>query len=223
MLEPHSEQDQPIGRLATQRWNLVVGAVGLVVSAAFGVFIGFAAVTAILSLVVSAAAVVFVWWRKRRSDDNGPVALAEAVGAYLGAGIIVFGLIQLVPIGRDHSNPPVTGEPEWADARTRELMIDACFGCHSNEVEYPWYANVAPISWAVEHHVDEGRGELNYSEFTTSDGEFDETIESILEGEMPPRYYTSFGMHPEANLSSDEIDELVAGLRATPGLSEGGD
>ncbi|MCP5035933.1 MAG: heme-binding domain-containing protein, partial [Actinomycetia bacterium] len=132
----------------------------------------------------------------------------------------LFVAIQLVPYGRDHSNPPITGEPDWATPRTRELMVNACFDCHSNEVNWPWYSNVAPMSWVVTNHVEEGRDEVNYSEFGRGGEDGDDTIETILEGDMPPGYYTLFGLHPKANLSDAEIDELVAGLRATPGLSE---
>ncbi len=128
--------------------------------------------------------------------------------------------IQAIPYGRSHSNPPITGEPQWATPRTRELMVRACFGCHSNEVEYPVYASVAPISWVVEAHVAEGREKVNYSEFDSRQRGADETIEVIQEGSMPPAYYTRFGRHPEAKLTSTEIQELIAGLRATPGLSE---
>ena len=128
--------------------------------------------------------------------------------------------IQAIPYGRAHSNPPITGEPEWATPRTRELMVRACFGCHSNEVEYPAYASVAPISWLVEAHVAEGREKVNYSEFDSRQRGADETIEVIQEGSMPPTYYTRFGRHPEAKLTSTEIQELIAGLWATPGLSE---
>ena len=128
--------------------------------------------------------------------------------------------IQAIPYGRAHSNPPITGEPEWATPRTRELMVRACFGCHSNEVEYPAYASVAPISWVVETHVAEGREKVNYSEFDSRQRDADETIEVIEEDSMPPDYYTQFGRHPEAKLTTAEIAELIAGLKATPGLSE---
>ena len=128
--------------------------------------------------------------------------------------------IQAIPYGRAHSNPPITGEPEWATPRTRELMVRACFGCHSNEVKYPAYASVAPISWVVETHVAEGREKVNYSEFDSRQRDADETIEVIEEGSMPPGYYTQFGRHPEAKLTTAEIAELIAGLKATPGLSE---
>jgi len=133
--------------------------------------------------------------------------------------LVMLPVIQAVPYGRAHSNPPITGEPQWSSPRTRELMARACFGCHSNEVEYPSYASVAPISWVVEAHVAEGREKVNYSEFDQRQRGADETIEVIQEGSMPPAYYTRFGRHPEAKLTSAELQELIDGLRATPGLS----
>jgi len=130
-------------------------------------------------------------------------------------------VIQAIPYGRSHSNPPITGEPLWATPRTRELMVRACFGCHSNEVEYPSYASVAPISWVVASHVSEGRNKINYSEFDSRQRGSDDTIEVIAEGSMPPGYYTRFGRHPEAKLTTAEIAELIAGLKATPGFTRG--
>ncbi len=129
--------------------------------------------------------------------------------------------IQAIPYGRAHSNPPITGEPEWATPRTRELMVRACFGCHSNEVEYPSYASVAPISWVVQSHVDGGRQNVNYSEFTKGQRRAKNTVLAVTSGFMPPSYYTQFGRHPEAKLTKAEMAELIAGLKATPGLSRG--
>ena len=146
---------------------------------------------------------------KRQGVVLGSAALAT---------LVVFGLIQLVPYGRDHTNPPVLAEPQWSSPETRDLMVRACFGCHSNQVEYPSYANVAPISWAIQSHIDSGRSEVNYSEFGVSRGNFDETIEVIRDGSMPPFYYTMFGRHPEAKLTNEEKATLIAGLAATPGL-----
>ena len=70
---------------------------------------------------------------------------------------VVLVLIQFVPYGRSHTNPPVTGEPKWSSARVRQLTKDACFDCHSNETTWPWYSNVAPVSWLVQRDVDSGR------------------------------------------------------------------
>jgi hypothetical protein len=130
-------------------------------------------------------------------------------------------VIQAIPYGRSHSNPPITGEPEWATPRTRELMVRACFGCHSNEVKYPSYASVAPISWVVQSHVDEGRQAVNYSEFDKGQRGAKNTVIAVTSGFMPPSYYTQFGRHPEAKLTTAEMAELIAGLKATPGLSRG--
>ena len=105
--------------------------------------------------------------------------------------VIVIGavLIQLVPYGRDHDNPPVVNEPEWSSESDRALVARACFDCHSNETEWPWYSNIAPVSWWTQNHVDEGRAELNFSEWSWDYDELDEIAESVMEGEMPPGYY----------------------------------
>ena len=153
--------------------------------------------------------------RGRATRGSGPVFVSLALAA-----VIVAVGIQLVPFGRAHANGPVTGEPAWADAQTRDLMVRACYDCHSNEVEYPAYASIAPISWAVELHVNDGRGEVNYSTFATDPGAAEDSVEVILDGSMPPASFTRFGLHPEAKLTDAERDALVAGLRSTPGLSE---
>ncbi len=211
-----------VGRHPALGALLVAAAVAaLILSALIGLNV---LVTAVLLAIVGlgAAALVVLWHRRRRPDQPTSRATAGRVGlaAVAISGVATFALIQLVPYGRDHTDPPVTGEPQWADARTRELMVDACFSCHSNQTEYPLYASVAPFSWAVQHHIDEGREAVNYSEFATDPGDADETIEVIDEGEMPPAYYTRFGVHPEANLTEAQLAELIDGLRRTPGLSE---
>ncbi|MBL8897332.1 MAG: heme-binding domain-containing protein, partial [Planctomycetes bacterium] len=93
--------------------------------------------------------------------------------------------------------------------------VRACFDCHSNETRWPWYSNVAPISWLVQRDVDEGRAELNFSRFDQPQKEAHESAEVVLEGEMPPWFYLP--THPEARLTADEQAELVRGLRATFG------
>jgi mono/diheme cytochrome c family protein len=140
------------------------------------------------------------------------------VGVVAVTALALFGLLQLVPYGRPQQYAAGSGEPAWATPRTREIMVAACYDCHSNEVRYPWYSNVAPISWTVQHHIDEARDAVNYSDFATKPGNAKDTIEVIREGSMPPGYFTAFGMHPEAQLSDAEKAELIAGLEATPGV-----
>jgi len=130
----------------------------------------------------------------------------------------LFLLIQLVPYGRDHSNPPITGEPDWDSPRTLELAQGACFDCHSNESEWPWYSNIAPVSWLVYRDVVEGREALNWSEWDREQEEVGEAAETVEEGEMPPRIFTI--THPEARLSESEKAELALGLVETFGRED---
>lgn len=128
---------------------------------------------------------------------------------------LAFLLVQAVPYGRSHTNPTVVAEPAWDSARTRELAARACFDCHSNETVWPWYSHVAPISWSVQEHVDEGRSVLNFSEWHRPWEEAEEAAETVREAEMPLRSYLA--AHPEARLTPEERAELLAGLTATLG------
>ena len=129
--------------------------------------------------------------------------------------VVGFVLIQLVPYGRNHTNPPVVKEPNWDSSQTRDLAQNACFDCHSNETIWPWYSNVAPVSWLTQHDVDEGRRYLNFSEWGRGEEaeEAEEWVEVIREGEMPLPYYLI--THPEARLSASQQQELIKGLLAT--------
>lgn len=131
----------------------------------------------------------------------------------LGLLVAAFLLIQLIPYGRAHTNPPVVREPQWQDATTKDLVTRACYDCHSNESVWPWYSNVAPVSWLIQRDVDEGRQKLNFSEWGAREMEVDEIIEVVQEGEMPPVQFTL--IHPEARLSETERAQLVSGLGAS--------
>ena len=125
--------------------------------------------------------------------------------------------IQVVPYGRDHENPPVVAEPTWNSPETRALVVDACFDCHSNETVWPWYSNVAPFSWLVQRDIEEGREELNFSEWT-GEAEGEDAAETVIEGSMPPDAYTI--LHPKARLSEEQKARLVDGLNRTFGSDE---
>jgi len=129
---------------------------------------------------------------------------------------ILFLLVQAVPYGRDHTNPPVRQEPVWDGPRTRELAARACFDCHSNLTDWPWYSNLAPVSWLVQRDVHEGRRKVNFSEWDRPQKEAGESAKATRKGEMPPWYY------PWARLSAAERDALVQGLAASLGQGEGG-
>lgn len=137
----------------------------------------------------------------------------------LGALLVLLLAIQLIPYGRDHTNPPVRAEPAWDSPQTRELFMRACADCHSNQTVWPWYSHIAPASWLIARDVSEGRAAFNVSEWGRPDNEGDEAAKLVQEGEMPPWFYLP--LHPAAQLSPAERQQLIAGLMATFGSEEG--
>jgi hypothetical protein len=133
----------------------------------------------------------------------------------LGCVAALFLLVQLIPYGRTHSNPPSIEEPPWDSPRTRELAVRACYDCHSNHTQWPWYANVAPMSWAVQFDVEVGRDVLNFSEWNRTYVRAPYSGRRTRDGNMPPYKYRM--AHPEADLTAAERDELARGLELTLG------
>jgi len=144
----------------------------------------------------------------RRLNKGKIIRIAAALFA-------LFILIQLVPYGRDHANPPRTREPKWDSPATREIFMRVCKDCHSNETDWPSYSNIAPLSWLAQYDVDEGRSEFNVSEWGRAKSKGDEAASEVREGDMPPWYYLP--THPEARLTKAEREEFVRGLVQTFG------
>ncbi|MDH5476525.1 MAG: heme-binding domain-containing protein [Cyclobacteriaceae bacterium] len=133
--------------------------------------------------------------------------------------IIAIALVLVVIqfFGIDKENPSfeakndfitVTNPPELV----KNILKNSCYDCHSNETEYPWYTNVAPVSWWIKHHINEGRDELNFSEWATFElkrkkHKLDEMVEMVEEGEMPLDSYT--WAHSEATLSDEQKTALI--------------
>jgi hypothetical protein len=129
--------------------------------------------------------------------------------------VAIFLCMQLILV--DRSNPPVASDLD-APIEVKTILKRSCYDCHSNEVNWPWYSYVAPVSWLVVHDVKEGREELNFSEWGKHSGNSEmkkEIIEEIAEGEMPlPIYLIA---HPKASISEQEFAVLKqwAGLSAS--------
>ncbi len=133
----------------------------------------------------------------------------------IGIALAGFLLIQLVPYGRDHTNPPVLLEPAWDSPRTQQLAEAACYDCHSNRTNYPWYSNVAPASWLLAHDISEARNAFNFNEMTPEQGKFmvNLMVERVKDASMPPFQYQA--IHPEARFSTQEREDLIQGLLLT--------
>jgi hypothetical protein len=118
-------------------------------------------------------------------------------------------------------NPPVTEEVEAPEA-VRVLLRKSCYDCHSNETVWPWYSRVIPAKWFVRHHVMEGREQLNFSTWAgyseeRADRKLEEVMEYVEEGWMPMQSYLR--LHPEARLTSEEKDRIVAWAESLMGTS----
>ena len=92
------------------------------------------------------------------------------------------------------------------------IVNKACADCHSNKTVYPWYASVQPLAFWLDHHVDEGKREINFNEFASyrigkQNHKLKEVIEQIKEGEMPLSSYTL--IHKDAKLTEAEKASLI--------------
>ena len=139
------------------------------------------------------------------------------LGLALSVPILLFAAVQLVPYGRDHTNPPDGTLASFDAQGTEQLAKRACYDCHSNRTQWPWYSVIAPVSWRIQSHVDEGREKLNFTAFDAASEDMadaaGEAGETVTEGEMPPADYLL--AHPEARLTAAEKRALVAGLNRT--------
>ena len=128
--------------------------------------------------------------------------------------VVVFGLMQLAR--PEHTNPPVTGEIK-VSPEVNAVLRRACYDCHSNETVWPWYSQIAPVSWLVARDVNDGRKHLNFLVWESYDEKrrakkLTEISEEVGEGEMPMAIYLP--AHPDAKLSEAEKTLLVEWAKA---------
>ena len=133
--------------------------------------------------------------------------------------LIVGLLIQFIPYGHNHSDPPATAVPPWDTPNTRTLFRRACFDCHSNETVWPWYSNVAPVSWLVQNDVNGGRRHLNFTEWNQPQQHATDVTAQVKQGDMPLWYYLP--MHLAARLSSADKQALIDGAEKALGPQGG--
>lgn len=129
----------------------------------------------------------------------------------------------------DKTNPPSDPAQDFltlnpAPADITQIMKDACYDCHSHQTAYPWYTNIAPVSWWIKNHIDHAREHLNFSVWTTyppkkAKHKLEECYEEVEELHMPLKSYT--WMHPEAKISEEQRAALVSWFKekyeAAPG------
>lgn len=129
--------------------------------------------------------------------------------------VILIGL-QVVPMEKNDSGTSdfdITTSYQVPD-HVATLLQGACNDCHTNSTRYPWYSKIQPVGFWINHHTNDGKKHLNFSEFTSlplrvQNHKLEEVIEMVENGEMPLHSYTYFGLHPEANLSEEDRQILV--------------
>lgn len=124
--------------------------------------------------------------------------------------------IQFVPYEKNLSNEQqfdLTKSYSLPD-NVQTILKSACNDCHTNQSNYPLYASIEPVGYWINHHIEDGKKDLNFSTFTklplrVQHHKFEEIVEMIEKKEMPLKSYTYFGLHPEANLTEIERSTLV--------------
>ena len=130
--------------------------------------------------------------------------------------LVVFVAIQFIRPEKNVSNDETYGIATKYDvpAEVNEILTISCNDCHSNLTKYPWYANVQPVAWWLDHHVTDGKKHLNFSDFTKmpiafQNHKLEETVEMVEELEMPLPSYTYLGLHSEAKLTDDQRKMVI--------------
>lgn len=119
-------------------------------------------------------------------------------------------IIQFIHPKKNRSEgdqPNYIGKAYPVPADVKTILEKACNDCHSNNTKYPWYCKFQPVDWWTDKHVQQGKREINFDEFTTRSPRFqyikmEEVIEQVKEGEMPLESYT--WIHKDAKLTQDE-------------------
>ncbi len=140
----------------------------------------------------------------------------------LGFAALALVVMQLLPV--DRGNPPEEGPLVIEDVQIADIVDRACADCHSHSTEWPWYSRVAPLSWWLVAHVEEGREHLNLSTWGTltpdrQDHKLEEVVEYVEDGEMPLKSY-QLG-HPEARITDEERQLLIDWANRLRGDVEG--
>lgn len=129
--------------------------------------------------------------------------------------LVLFAIIQFIPT--DKVNQPVNPSVNFIDvhktpSKIVTLLKNACYDCHSNETVYPKYAYIAPFSWSVKDHVNEGREHLNFSMWKMYNQDLkksmlEKSVQTIQNKSMPMPAYIIY--HDAANLSDAERAVLI--------------
>ncbi len=129
--------------------------------------------------------------------------------------LAAFIVIQFIRPERNSGNaasPNDIAHATTVPPEIKSILTTSCNDCHSDHTEYPWYTNIQPVGWWLNHHVEEGKAEINFSQFNTYGvkrriKKFHEIAEMIEEKEMPLNSY--LWIHGNAKLDESQTKTLL--------------
>lgn len=131
--------------------------------------------------------------------------------------LVLLIVIQFIPVSLNQSEDQLPSDfialqGEAIPAEISSMLKTSCYDCHSNNTSYPWYNKIAPVSWYLKKHVNNGKKHLNFSTWGDYDAgkkahKIEEIVEWVSDGEMPLSTYTL--MHGDAKLSDTDRTQLV--------------
>lgn len=124
--------------------------------------------------------------------------------------LVILLVMQFIRLDRNKSNAATPNDITAAmevPAEVQTILKNSCYDCHSNNTEDMWYMNIQPLGWWIQHHINEGKEELNFSEFNSYSAKrkahkMEEIAEEVKEGEMPLSSYTI--THGSAKLNAEQ-------------------
>src|ERR1051326_4146752 len=129
--------------------------------------------------------------------------------------LVLLIIIQFIHPSRNISNGEQPNNISHAfnvPADVKTILDKACMDCHSNNTRYRWYFKIQPVDWWLTNHIHDGKGELNFDEFTNTPLRFqyhkmETTADQVKKGEMPLNSY--LWIHKDAVLSEPEKSTLI--------------
>ncbi len=130
--------------------------------------------------------------------------------------LLIFIAIQFIPTTKNESTETLKSDFVEVFNPPKNIatkLKTACYDCHSNNTAYPWYNKIQPVAWFLEHHIEEAKEELNFSEFGNyskrkQKSKLKSIKNEIKDAEMPLKSYLI--MHKNATFSKAEQKEFIA-------------
>jgi len=140
--------------------------------------------------------------------------MSKTIKFLLGIGLVLVAIQFIRPARNINSQimaTDITKTVKVSDS-VQVVLKKACYDCHSNNTNYPWYSNIQPVGWFLANHVSEGKRRLNFSEFGSytlrkQSSKLNDIANEVQEGGMPLSSYTL--IHKEARLTENEKSLVI--------------